>query len=453
MQLVSNRDLISKYNRPGPRYTSYPTALQFSPVADPVPLFEVTSQSEGPLSLYFHLPFCESLCWFCACTTVITRSRDKADVYLDALEREMDLTLPYLNAGRREVNQLHFGGGSPSFLSAAQLERLCGAIKARFRLSPDAEVSAELDPRTLDADKVRVLAQNGFNRVSFGVQDVEPAVQKAIHRIQPDEMNRQCVEWVRGAGIPSFNVDLIYGLPLQTVESFRNTVDTVLQYQPDRLAVFSYAHVPWVAPAQKILERSTLPEPEAKFAMLIETIEKLTASGYVYIGMDHFAREGDEMVKALREGGLHRNFQGYTTKAGSELCGFGMSSISMNDHCYRQNIKELKEWHEAIDGDRLPCQKGYTMTEEDKLRRDVIMKIMCSGDVVYSHFNDTYGIDFKSHFASALAQLEEPAADGLVDLRAGSFQVTTAGRLLLRNIAMPFDAYLQAGPRRHAKTI
>lgn len=453
MQTASQRDLISKYNRPGPRYTSYPTALQFSPVEDPVPLLEMTSGATEPLSLYFHLPFCESLCWFCACTTVITRSRDKADVYLDALEREMDRTLPYLNAGRRKVNQLHFGGGSPSFLTAAQLERLCGAIKARFQISPEAEVSAELDPRTLDEDKVHVLAANGFNRVSFGVQDVEPAVQKAIHRIQPDAMNRQCVDWVRAAGIPSFNVDLIYGLPLQTVESFHNTVDTVLQYQPDRLAVFSYAHVPWVAPAQKILERSTLPEPEAKFAMLVETIEKLTASGYVYIGMDHFARAGDEMVKALNAGTLHRNFQGYTTMAGSELCGFGMSSISMNSHCYRQNIKELKEWHEAIDSGKLPCHRGYVMTDEDKLRKEVIMKIMCSGNVVYQEFNDKYGIDFERHFAGALEELKEPAADGLVEVRADGFQVTPAGRLLLRNIAMPFDAYLQAGPRRHAKTI
>jgi oxygen-independent coproporphyrinogen-3 oxidase len=453
MEFSSTRDLISKYNCPGPRYTSYPTALQFEPVDDPVPLFEEASQSTTPLSLYYHLPFCESLCWFCACTTVITCNRDRADDYLDALDKEMDMTMPYLNAGNREVNQLHFGGGSPSFQTPEQLDRLCSSIRSRFRFSPEAEISAELDPRTLSAEKVEVLARHGFNRVSFGVQDVDPKVQKAVHRIQPDEMNRQCIDWVRSAGIGSVNVDLIYGLPYQTVESFKQTLETVLSYNPDRLAVFSYAHVPWVAPAQKILERSTLPEPEVKFAMLLETIEMLTSNGYVYIGMDHFAKEGDELCKALEHGGLHRNFQGYTTMAGSELCGFGMSSISQNGFSYRQNMKELDEWHAAIAAGKLPAHKGYRMTEEDKLRRDVIMNIMCSGDVRYQHFNDTFGIDFESHFADGIAALEEPARDGLVQFNDGGFKVTSAGRLLLRNIAMPFDEYLQAGPRRHAKTI
>jgi oxygen-independent coproporphyrinogen-3 oxidase len=320
-------------------------------------------------------------------------------------------------------------------------------------MSDDAEISAELDPRTLGEDKVKVLARHGFNRVSFGVQDVNPAVQKAVHRIQPDELNRQCLEWVRGAGIPGLNVDLIYGLPKQTVESFRETLETVLSYEPDRLAVFSYAHVPWVAPAQKILERATLPEPEVKFAMLLETIEALTGNGYVYIGMDHFAREGDELCRALENGGLHRNFQGYTTRAGSELCGFGMSSISQSDVAYRQNRKELEDWHAAIAEEKLPAHKGYRLTEEDKLRRDVIMNIMCSGKVRYPEFNDTYGIDFEKHFAGALGKLEEPAKDGLVVFREDGFDVTKDGRLLLRNIAMPFDEYLQAGPRRHAKTI
>jgi oxygen-independent coproporphyrinogen-3 oxidase len=453
MSFQATRDLITKYNRPGPRYTSYPTALQFVPLDDPVPLLEETSQSTSPLSLYFHLPFCESLCWFCACTTVITCNRDHADSYLDALEKEMDMTLPYLNLGNRVANQLHFGGGSPSFLTAEQLDRLCTAIHKRFPMSEDAEISAELDPRTLSEEKVKVLARHGFNRTSFGVQDVNPVVQKAVHRIQPDEMNRQCIDWVRGSGIGGLNVDLIYGLPHQTVESFKKTLETVLSYNPDRLAVFSYAHVPWVAPAQKILERSTLPEPEVKFAMLLETIEMLTENGYVYIGMDHFAKEGDELCRALENGGLHRNFQGYTTRAGSELCGFGMSSISQSDVAYRQNRKELEDWHAAIAGDKLPAHKGYHMTTEDKLRRDVIMNVMCSGKVLYQNFNDRFGIDFKEHFADAIAALEEPARDGLVEFHDGGFNVTKEGRHLLRNIAMPFDAYLQEGPRRHAKTI
>jgi oxygen-independent coproporphyrinogen-3 oxidase len=450
---ISTRDLISKYNRPGPRYTSYPTALQFSPVEDPVALLKETMHSTEPLSLYYHLPFCESLCWFCACTTVITCNRDKADLYLDAIEKEMDMTLPYLNADNRVVNQLHFGGGSPSFQTPVQLDRLCSDIRKRFNFSPNAEISAELDPRTLTEEKVKVLASHGFNRASFGVQDVDPKVQKAVHRIQPDEMNRQCIKWVRDAGIQSVNVDLIYGLPFQTVESFRQTLETVLTYSPDRLAVFSYAHVPWVAPAQKILERSTLPDPEVKFAMLLETIDMLTSNGYVYIGMDHFAKEGDELSNALRDGGLHRNFQGYTTMAGLEMCGFGMSSISQNGVSYRQNQKDLEDWHQAIDANRLPAHKGYHMTDEDRLRKDVIMSIMCSGDIRYQKFNDKFGINFEEHFAGAIQSLQEPSEDGLVTFKEGGFKVTEEGRLLLRNIAMPFDEYLQAGPGRHAKTI
>lgn len=453
MSFESTRELIAKYNRPGPRYTSYPTALQFIPLADPVSVLEETSDSTAPLSLYFHLPFCESLCWFCACTTVITCNRDRADRYIETLEKEMDLTIPYLNLENRKAIQLHFGGGSPSFQTEEQLDRLCSAIRKRFPLEEDAEISAELDPRTLTEGKAQILAKHGFNRASFGVQDVNPVVQKAVHRIQPDEMNRDCVNWVRKAGFQGVNVDLIYGLPHQTVESFRETLDTILEYDPDRLAVFSYAHVPWVAPAQKILERSTLPDPETKFAMLLETIEKLTNSGYVYIGMDHFARKDDELSLALKNGGLHRNFQGYTTKAGSELVGFGMSSISMNDYIYRQNLKDLEDWHAAVDGGKLPAIKGYHMTDEDKLRRDLIMTIMCSGIVQYPEFSDTYGINFKAHFADAIAQLEEPARDGLVEFNKTGFVVTDKGRLLLRNIAMPFDAYLQAGPKRHAKTI
>lgn len=447
------RALIQKYNRPGPRYTSYPTALQFSPVERPVEWLEETGDSDAPLSLYFHLPFCESLCWFCACTTVITCNRDHADRYLDALEREMDLTLPLLRADRRSCIQLHFGGGSPSFLTPEQLDRLCRLIKARFTFDTEAEISAELDPRTLTAEKVEVLARHGFNRASFGVQDVNPIVQKAVHRIQPDEMNQRCVDWVRGAGFTGLNVDLIYGLPHQSVESFRDTLQTALRYDPDRLAVFSYAHVPWVAPAQKILERATLPEPEIKFAMLLETIETLTSGGYTYIGMDHFAKSGDELTRALRSGGLHRNFQGYTTKAGSELCGFGMSSISMSSHAYRQNAKELDVWHADLEAGRLPVKKGYLLTEEDKLRRELILTIMCSGKVVFEAFNQRYAIDFRRHFHEALMALEEPAADGLVILRDDGFEVTERGRLLLRNLAMPFDAYLESSPQRHANTI
>lgn len=446
------KELIRKYNRPGPRYTSYPTALQFAPVDDPAPLLESTRNDDAPLSLYFHLPFCESLCWFCACTTVITRNPAIADPYIQRLTREMDLLRAQLKPGRR-VEQLHFGGGSPSFLTPAQLRTLCSAIRERFAFTEDAEISAELDPRTLSAEKVAVLAEFGFNRASFGIQDVRPEVQKAVHRIQPDSLNRQCIQWVREAGIPSVNIDLIYGLPLQTPDSFAETLQTAIDYQPDRLAVFSYAHVPWVAPAQKILERSQLPEPPSKFAMLLNTIDTLSSSGFTYIGMDHFARDDDELVKALHSHRLHRNFQGYSTKAGSELLAFGMSAISQNANAYRQNAKDLNDWSAAIDDGRLPITKGYVMTAEDRLRKAVIMDIMCSGWVDFTAVNQRFGIDFNAHFADARAALQPAIDDGLLEWSDAAIKVTPNGRLLLRNIAMPFDAYLKPSENRHAKTI
>ena len=328
-------DLIRKYNQPGPRYTSYPTALQFEPVSDPATLLADTRAGTGPLSLYYHLPFCESLCWFCACTTVITTNHGRADGYIDLLEREMDLFRPHLAEGRA-VEQLHWGGGSPSFFNSAQITRLTQAIRSRFDFCAEAECSVELDPRTLSEEKVYALAAGGFNRASFGVQDVDPAVQEAIHRIQPSEMNRRSLAWIRAAGMRSINIDLIYGLPKQTVASFRATLEEVIAYQPDRLAIFSYAHVPWVAPAQKILERAALPDAETNLAMLELIIETLAAAGYVYIGMDHFARPDDELAIAQRTGAMHRNFQGYSTRAGRELCSFGMSAISQSQRSYFQ---------------------------------------------------------------------------------------------------------------------
>lgn len=444
--------LIRKYNRPGPRYTSYPTAVQFQPIIDTVPYLD-DSSTTNPLSLYIHLPFCESLCWFCACTTVITCSRGRADTYLDYLEREIDAVLPHLNAANRTVNQLHLGGGSPSFLTPAQIERLGRILHSRFRFSQDAECSAELDPRTLSAEKVAALAAQGFNRASLGIQDVHPEVQQAIHRIQPDSLNRECIEWIRQAGIPGLNIDLIYGLPKQSVQRFHQTLLAVLDYQPDRFAVFSYAHVPWVAPAQKILEKKDLPDPETKFAMLLDTIDTLTGHGYHFIGMDHFSRKGDALEEALREGGLHRNFQGYTTRAGADICAFGMSAISQTPGTYRQNHKDLDQYYAALDESRIPLLRGCCLNAEDQLRRDIIMTIMCSGNVSFSAFNKRYGIDFAQRFAGALRQLEEPARDGLLEWLADGFQVTARGRFLLRNIAMPFDAYLTADARHHAKTV
>jgi oxygen-independent coproporphyrinogen-3 oxidase len=447
----SLRNLIAKYNRPGPRYTSYPTALQFSPVADVEPYFE--AEASGPLSLYVHLPFCESLCWFCACTTVITCSRDRADRYLDSLEVEMGLLAERINASSREVMQVHLGGGSPSFLTADQLARLCDLLRKHFCIGEAAEMSAELDPRTLTEEKVKVLAKGGFNRASLGIQDIRPEVQKAVHRIQPDELNRECIRWIREAGIPALNIDLIYGLPQQTVTSFRDTLEAILEYDADRLAVFSYAHVPWVAPAQKILEKKQLPDAESKFGMLLETLEFLTTHGYRSIGMDHYAKLEDALCRALDEGGLHRNFQGYTTLSGLELCGLGMSSISQTDGAYRQNEKELEKWHAALAEGRLPLAKGYLLTPEDRLRREVIMTLMCSGTVDMKAVGEQFGVSFRDHFAAALEQLREPEEDGLIEVGESSLKVTARGRYLLRNLAMPFDATLRSEPRRHAQTV
>lgn len=447
------QNLIRKYNRPGPRYTSYPTAVQFEAVSNPVEFMAESASSDSPLSLYIHLPFCESLCWFCACTTVISLNNKLADTYLDSLELEMDLLAPLVGAARREVVQLHLGGGSPSFLSPSQLDRLGKALHKRFKFAADAECSVELDPRTLTEDKVKVLAEHGFHRASFGVQDVDPQVQIAVHRVQPDAMNRKAIEWIRNAGFTSLNIDLIYGLPLQNTASFLRTLDTVLSYQPDRYAVFSYAHVPWVAPAQRILEKKDLPGPQEKFSMLIHTIEKLTQNGFKYVGMDHFARPDDEIFRALEDGSLHRNFQGYTTRAGAELCGMGMSSISQSATRYRQNLKDLDDWHTAVRGGRLPVIRGSVLSAEDLLRREVIMNVMCSGRVNFSLYEQRHGINFRQHFADALAQLREPVADGLVRLTDEGFEVTQLGRLLLRNLAMPFDAYYQEGANRHAKTV
>jgi oxygen-independent coproporphyrinogen III oxidase len=444
-------ELILKYNQPGPRYTSYPTALQFGAVDVEAHAADVAA-GRGPLSLYYHLPYCESLCWFCACTTVITRNHEQADDYLTAIEAEMDLYRGLL-AADRPVEQVHLGGGSPSFLEPHQLERLGKALHSRFQMTDDAELSVELDPRTLDQEKVRVLAEYGFRRASFGVQDVNPAVQKAVHRIQPDAMNRQTLGWVRAAGFTSVNVDLIYGLPLQTVDSFLETVRTVLTYDPDRLAVFSYAHVPWVAPAQKILERSTLPDPRAKLAMLRETIALLTDSGYDYIGMDHFAKRDDELAVALRTRSLRRNFQGYSTRSGSELCGFGMSSISQSANGYRQNLKSVPDYYAQVRAGRLPVERGYFLTRDDHIRRAVIMAIMCDGGLNLDAVSATWHIDARQYFArewDGLANLEQ---DGLLARSGNEFRLTELGRLLMRVVAMRFDAHLRVHERRHAKTI
>lgn len=448
-----DRELIAKYNLAGPRYTSYPTALQFSASVDQGELLADSLAENGPLSLYVHLPFCESLCWFCACTTVITNNRDRADDYLDYLELELRLYRAHMRPGRL-VEHLHFGGGSPSFLTFAQLQRLMAMLRANFTFAPNAELSIELDPRTLDEAKVALLAESGFNRASFGVQDVNPDVQRAVHRIQPSSMNRECIGWIRKYGIRSLNVDLIYGLPLQTVASFGATLDEVISYQPDRLAVFSYAHVPWVAPAQKILERQgKLPGPDEKLSMLELIIARLTDAGYVFIGMDHFAKADDSLAVAQREGKLQRNFQGYSTHAGLEICAFGMSSISQTSNSYRQNFKDLEVYQSRLAAGQLPIERGYRLSADDKLRRTLIMRLMCDFAIDFAAMSHLLNVDFKQYFRAELLGLQDMQADGLLLVDDGHLEVTAAGRLLIRNIAMRFDAHWKPAEKRHAKTI
>lgn len=445
--------LIEKYNRPGPRYTSYPPANHFREVADPVPLLTSVEAGDAPLSLYFHLPFCETLCWFCGCHMIPTLDRNRATDYLDLLEKELALFSRYHQPGREAV-QLHFGGGTPNFFGPEQIDRLAAMIDRHFTFAPDAEKSVELDPRRLSPAHIEAFARMGLTRASFGVQDSNPEVQKVIHREQPQELNVAAMKTLRANGFGSVNIDLIYGLPLQTPESFDQTLDQVLELKPDRFSVFNYAHVPWMRPAQKILEKAGLPDARTKLQLLQLCIERLTSEGYVYIGMDHFALPDDELVIAQREGTLQRNFQGYSTRAGVEICGFGISSISQGADSYRQNVKNIETYRAMVESDRLPVAKGYELTDEDKLRGDVIMRLMCDLSLNYAAMSEKWGIDFEAHFAEALAQLKEPTEDGLIELSSSGFTVTERGRLFIRNLAMCFDAYLEpAVEGRYSRTV
>ncbi|MFU8848031.1 MAG: oxygen-independent coproporphyrinogen III oxidase [Opitutales bacterium] len=445
--------LIEKYNRPGPRYTSYPPANHFRDYADPAPLLTSVEASEAPLSLYFHLPFCETLCWFCGCHMIPTLDRSRATDYLDLLEKELALFARH-HRREREAVQLHFGGGTPNFFGPEQIDRLAALIDRHFKFAPGAEKSVELDPRRLSAAHIEAFARMGLTRASFGVQDSNPEVQKVIHREQPQEMNVAAMETLRAHGFDSVNVDLIYGLPLQTPESFDQTLDQVLELKPDRFAVFNYAHVPWMRPAQKILEKAGLPDARTKLELLKLCIERLTREGYVYIGMDHFALPDDELVVAQHEGTLQRNFQGYSTRAGVEICGFGISSISQGADSYRQNVKDIESYRAMVESGRLPVAKGYELTNEDKLRADVIMRLMCDLALDYREMSAKWGIDFELHFANALAQLKEPTEDGLIELTEAGLKVTERGRLFIRNLAMCFDAYLEpAVEGRYSRTV
>jgi len=450
-------ELVKKYNVAGPRYTSYPPATKFTDTVTWEQLaakLEDNNRTARDLSIYFHIPFCETLCWFCGCTTVITLNHDKGKDYIDYLGREVAKMATHLNPARKVV-QLHFGGGSPTFLRPDEIRRLGEIIHQHFKFSPDIEASVEVDPRRLTRDHMVALREVGFNRASMGVQDFNPQVQEAIHRIQPRAMTQQAIDWMRDLGYGSINLDLIYGLPHQTPATFNETLDTVLEMKPDRLAVFSYAHVPWIKPAQKILEDKVLPSPESKLEVLKLVIERLTADNqYVYIGMDHFARPNDELAVAQRNKQLQRNFQGYSTRAGSDIYAFGMSGVSQMPDAYWQNEKELPKYQAAVDANRVPLHKAYFVTAEDKIRREAIMRTMCDLSLDFAAMSRKLSINFEQYFASELSLLAPFEADGLAKRTPTGLEVTDTGRLFIRNIAMCFDNTLApAGERRHSRTI
>ncbi len=441
-----NIELLKKYDQPGPRYTSYPTAPYFHEGVGQEEYIKHIKQDdrlkidEG-ISLYFHLPFCDTLCYFCGCNMMVTSNRQKIETYLEYLIKEMELLRPYISRSRK-VKQLHWGGGTPTYLTPDQIRRLGKAIKSVFEFDDSAEVGVEIDPRELTRDHLVALREAGFNRCSMGVQDFDLRVQKTVNRIQPEDITRQTVLWARELGFESVNIDLMYGLPFQKTETFEKTLDIILDIDPDRLAVFNYAHLPKMIKHQRLIKDEWLPSPAEKLQLLKLSIEKLTHSGYVYIGMDHFAKPDDELTVAMNKGTLYRNFQGYSTHAGLNLFALGITSISMLSDVYIQNVKKLEPYYRLLDEGKLPVFRGVVLTEDDVLRREVITELMCNFRLIKENIEQKYAIDFDSYFADALNNLKEMEADGLIILEADRLRVTTPGRLLIRNIAMQFDAYL-----------
>lgn len=453
-----NAELIGKYHMSGPRYTSYPTAVQFSDTfsaADYVHHLKASNASGRDLSLYVHIPFCENLCYFCACNKIITRNHRQVEKYLRCLALDIAWQAEHIDRSRKVV-QLHFGGGTPTFLSLSELTGLLERIHRHFHFTPDSEgeFSIEVDPRTVDRAYLAQLRALGFNRISFGVQDFHPAVQKAINRVQSREHVANLMEEARTLGYHSISVDLIYGLPLQTVEHFARTVEEMIVLSPDRLAIFNYAHMPHLFGAQKQIDSDELPSAATKLDILETTIGQLTGCGYEFIGLDHFAKSDDSLVKHQKKGTLYRNFQGYSTFSDCDLLGFGVSAISQVAECYSQHEKARSRYYAAIEDKRLPVARGVTLTRDDRIRREAITEIMCNLRLNLDALSQKYAIDAPRYFAREWRMLPEMAADGLLTLEGNRFIVQRLGRLLIRNIAMVFDAYLKReNPRRFSQVI
>ncbi|MDT8992265.1 oxygen-independent coproporphyrinogen III oxidase [Curvibacter sp. APW13] len=447
-------ELLRRYDISGPRYTSYPTADRFVEAFAAEEYAQALTQRRSgpaamalPLSLYVHIPFCESLCYYCACNKIITKHHDRATEYLRYLEREVELHVDRIGRGQT-VSQLHFGGGSPTFLSDDELRTLMAMLRRNFHFIEGGEYSIEVDPRTIDEKRLDTLAELGFNRLSFGVQDFDPAVQKAVHRIQPAEQVFSLVAAARAKGFASVNVDLIYGLPQQTPESFERTLAQVNQLRPDRIALYAYAHLPERFKPQRRINIVEIPSGASKISMLSRSLAAFLSAGYVYVGMDHFALPDDALAVAKRQGRLHRNFQGYSTQPDCDLIALGVSSIGRIGATYSQNAKTLDEYYDALNHGRFPVVRGLALTRDDVVRRAVIMALMCQGNVLFESIELAHLIDFKSYFAKELEDLKLLEEQGLVVVDAQGIQVTAQGWFFVRGVAMVFDKYLQSDRTR-----
>lgn len=449
---------FTKYSKPGPRYTSYPTALEFNDsFGYDEYIQKLKSQdSSRPLSLYFHLPFCKNACYFCGCNVVFTSKEDKMIRYMDYLKRELKILSSHVDCSR-SVIQMHFGGGTPTFFSAAQLDEVIKEIRSFFpNFVDDSEVSCEIDPRHIDEDQMKVLSDNGFNRVSFGIQDFNEKVQIAVHRVQPYDITKYAMDLARKYNMVSVNVDLIYGLPFQSLETFKETLALAITLDPDRFAVFNYAHVPWMKKTMRKIDETTLPLPDEKLQIMQYTIDFLTSNGYKMIGMDHFAKPEDDLFKAIKKGELHRNFQGYTTKGGADLIGVGLTSIGEGVDYYAQNFKEMRDYEEAIDAGKLPFERGVVLSDDDQIRQYVIMELMSNFKLDIKRFEKLFNINFKEYFADAIEALKPFEEDELLSMDDDFIKCSETGTLLIRNIAMPFDAYMKkhaASSKTFSKTV
>lgn len=439
-------DVLKRFNQQGPRYTSYPTAPVFTPefTAEDFKneIIATNENNDRPLSLYFHFPFCAKLCYFCGCTMRVTHDRKLISQYNDYIKRELDIIAPLVSRNRKAV-QMHWGGGTPSYLLPEEIREIGNYIKERFTIDPDIEASVEIDPRNMVRDHIEAFAEAGFNRTSFGVQDFNLQVQQAINRVQSEEITRQVVIWAREFGFQSVNLDLIYGLPYQTLDTFAETVDKVIDISPERVAVFNYAHVPWLKKHQAVMNQDAMPSPDQRLAILEMTSEKLADAGYEYIGMDHFAKPTDELAIAQKEGTLYRNFQGYSTKAGADLYAFGMSAISQFENIYAQNHKDFKAYYAAIDAGQPATNVGYRMTADDHVRKEVIMQLMCDLELDKREIEKKFAINFEDYFRADIPKLDQFIREGLLVNEPDKIRVIGSGILIIRNIAMCFDAYLE----------